>query len=161
MADLEIIIDDLTGSKIKALLEEHLRDMKGNTPPESIHALDLDALKAPDITFWSAWNSRELFGCVALKRLNDRQVELKSMRTATAHRRKGVAKQLLNHVLTFATMENYHSINLETGSGADFEPARKLYTSAGFTYCAPFANYLEDPNSIFMTKSLIGKQTHA
>lgn len=157
---MKIIIDDLTGEAIKFLLEEHLQKMKANTPPESMHALNIDALRATDITFWSAWDADELLGCAALKERNTQQGELKTMRTASSHLRKGVAKILLNHVLEVAQQRNYQTLNLETGAGKDFLPARKLYTKAGFIICAPFDKYTEDPNSVFMTKNLTGKSHH-
>lgn len=110
-----IKIDDLTGNRIKDLLEEHLTEMKANTPAESIHALDIDALRAPDIIFWSAWDeSGDLLGCAALKRHNAQLAELKSMRTSSKHLRKGVAKQLLQHVISFAKQQNYQRISLGT-----------------------------------------------
>ena len=128
--------------------------MMANTPEGSVHALDLIALRAPEITFWSAWDDDELMGCAALKELNAQHAELKSMRTASNHLRKGVANVLLNHVLDVATNRHYKIISLETGAGSDFQPARKLYTNAGFSYCEPFADYVADPNSVFLAKSL-------
>ena len=150
-----IKIDDLTGNRIKDLLEEHLAGMKANTPAESIHALDINALRAPDITFWSAWDENgELLGCAALKRHNAQLAELKSMRTSSKHLRKGVAKQLLQHVISFAKQQNYQRISLETGAINDFKPARTLYASFGFNDCEPFADYTNDPNSVFMSLAL-------
>jgi len=151
---MEIRVDELTGDKIKALIMEHLSGMFENSPPESVHALNLDGLKKPEITFWSVWEQDELLGCGALKELDATHGEIKSMRTASAHLRKGVAKQMLEHIITVAKQRKYKRLSLETGSMASFIPARKLYEHAGFQYCGPFADYIEDPYSAFMTKEL-------
>ncbi|OPH62077.1 acetyltransferase [Paenibacillus ferrarius] len=151
---MDIKIDDLTGSKVIALIGEHLQSMSAQSPAESMHALNLDGLKKPEITFWSAWEQDELMGCGALKELDDQHGEIKSMRTSTLHLRKGVAKQLLLHIIDEAKRRGYQRLSLETGSMASFDPAIKLYASLGFEYCEPFADYKEDPNSVFMTKGL-------
>lgn len=151
---MEIKIDLLDGQEIVALLNEHLEDMYATSPPESVHALDLDALKKPDITFWSAWDEGELLGCAALKQLDETHAEIKSMRTARTARNRGVASQLLKHVLNVAKERNYSRLSLETGSMEFFKPARTLYEKHGFEYCPPFADYQPDPNSEFMTKKL-------
>ena len=149
-----IKIDDLTGSEIYELLQEHLRSMALHSPPESIHALDIEALRRPEITFWTVWENGELLGCGALKELDSQHAEIKSMRTSAAHLRKGVARNLLNHILEEAKRRGYSRLSLETGSAAAFEPARRLYANFGFTYCDPFADYVEDPYSVFMTREL-------
>lgn len=148
---MHIRLDDLRGPEIRALLEEHLRNMHEISPPESVHALDLDALRHASITFWTAWSGSELLGCGALKQLDAAHGEIKSMRTATAHRRKGVARAMLEHILREARSRGYRRLSLETGSQPQFEPARRLYASVGFTPCAPFEGYTDDPNSVFMT----------
>ncbi len=149
---LEIRIDDLRSPQIIHLLNEHLRSMSSISPPESCHALNLDELRQPEMTVWSIWDGPHLAGCGALKELDRRHAEIKSMRTAEGHRRKGVASQLLRHMIDEAKRRRYRRLSLETGSMAYFEPARRLYASFGFTYCPPFATYIEDPNSVFMTK---------
>jgi putative acetyltransferase len=151
---MKIIRDDLIGAEIAALLREHLANMAENSPPESIHALNLDQLRKPDITFWSAWDDHELLGCGALKELDPGHCEIKSMRTVMRHRRKGVAAAILQHMLTEAKRRNYSRISLETGSMAAFLPAHNLYKRYGFAECEPFGDYIEDPYSIFMTKEL-------
>ena len=151
---MKIQIDDLSGSAIHELLREHLRNMALHSPPESVHALDIEALRQPEITFWTVWESDELLGCGALKELDAHHAEIKSMRTASAHLRKGVAKNLLMHMVEEARRRGYSRLSLETGSGEAFEPARKLYAGFGFNYCEPFADYVEDPYSVFMTKEL-------
>jgi putative acetyltransferase len=148
---MEIKIDDLTGPEVAELVREHLQGMSLNSPPESIHALNLEGLRRPEITFWSAWEGNVLVGCGALKELDGKHGEIKSMRTAAAHQRKGVAKQMLQHIMKEAKRRGYHQLSLETGSMEAFEPARRLYASFGFEYCPPFSDYIEDPNSIFMT----------
>ena len=151
---MEIKIDDLSGPEIHALLEEHLESMYALSPPESVHALDIEALRKPEITFWTAWENGELLGCGALKELDSTHAEIKSMRTSSKHLRKGVAKSIVSRLLEEAQKRRYSRISLETGSEAPFEPARKLYSSFGFIECEPFANYLPDPLSTFMTKEL-------
>jgi putative acetyltransferase len=152
--DLEIRPDDLTGPEIAELLADHLREMHENSPPESVHALDLDALRRPEITFWSAWSGTRLVGCGALKDLGDGHAEIKSMRTIRAFRGKGVGKLVLRHILKEAHMRGCKRLSLETGSMPAFDPARRLYESHGFTYCEPFSDYKPDPNSVFMTLEL-------
>jgi len=149
-----IRVDDLTGPEIRALLEEHLRNMYELSPPESVHALDLAALRRPEITFWTAWSEGVLLGCGALKELDRTHGEVKSMRTASSHRRRGVGRAMLEHIIAEARARSYRRLSLETGSLEAFLPARRLYESYGFAYCAPFADYVEDPNSVFMTRTL-------
>lgn len=152
--DLEIRLDDLSGPEIAALLAEHLECAAKVTPAKSRHALDLDRLRQSDITFWSVWQGQELAGCGALKELDAAQGEVKSMRTAAAHLRKGVAAAVLQHIIAEAKRRGYRRLSLETGSVEYFEPARRLYEKFGFRRCAPFAEYVEDPNSVFMTLAL-------
>ncbi|MDM5197201.1 GNAT family N-acetyltransferase [Fictibacillus enclensis] len=146
--------DDLTGTEIRSLIGEHLQGMQLYSPPESIHALNLDGLRKPDITFWSVWTDGELMGCGALKELDAQHGEIKSMRTATSHLRKGVAQKLLQHIIAEAKHRGYERLSLETGSMEAFEPARRLYARFGFEVCEPFAHYTNDPNSVFMTMKL-------
>ena len=154
ITELQIKIDDLSGPEIAALLAEHLADMHAQSPPGSVHALDLDALRKPDITFWSMWSEGKLVGCGALKELDKGHGEIKSMRTAREFRGMGAGKAMLRHILDEARRRSYTRLSLETGSMAAFEPARRLYRSHGFTDCAPFADYTDDPNSTFMTIQL-------
>jgi putative acetyltransferase len=154
MSSLQIYEDDLTGKEIADLLRQHLENMHEISPPESVHALDLEALRSPEITFWSAWEGNELLGCGALKQLDPSSGEIKSMRTAKAHRRKGVASKLLEHIIKEAEQRAYSYLYLETGSFPEFAPARALYTRYGFEYRGPFADYTDDPNSVFMMKKL-------
>ena len=151
---MQIKIDDLSGREIRELLEEHLASMHLHSPPESIHALPIEDLRRPEVTCWTAWENGELLGCGALKELDSRHGEIKSMRTSSRHLRKGVAAALLIHIVGEAMRRHYHRLSLETGSMAAFEPARILYARKGFVYCEPFADYIEDPNSVFMTLRL-------
>jgi putative acetyltransferase len=151
---MNIGIDDLRGPEIRKLLEEHLHSMTLHSPPESVHALDIEALRRPDITFWTARENGALLGCGALKELDSSHGEIKSMRTSSPHLRRGVARTLLGHILAEAARRGYARISLETGSATAFEPARNLYSRFGFTCCGPFAQYVEDPHSVFMTRAL-------
>jgi putative acetyltransferase len=136
---------------VLALLREHLQGMADHSPPESIHALDVGGLKAPGITFWTMRDGSEVLGCIALKQLDERHGEIKSMRTASAHLRKGVGAALLEHLVAEARRRGYERLSLETGSGPGFEAAHALYRKFGFVECGPFADYREDPFSRFMT----------
>ncbi|MBA3777207.1 MAG: GNAT family N-acetyltransferase [Betaproteobacteria bacterium] len=151
---MHIKLDDLSGSEIRELLQEHLASMRRHSPPESVHALPIDGLRKPEITFWTAWENGELLGCGALKELASQHAEIKSMRTSSRNLRKGVATTLLHYIIGEAVRRGYRRLSLETGSMKAFEPARQLYARSGFTFCGPFADYLEDPNSVFMTKEL-------
>ena len=151
---MKIEIDDLSGPAIHALLNEHLRNMYELSPPESVHALDLEKLRRPDITFWSAWEGTLLLGCGALKELDCRHGEVKSMRTPAALRRRGAARAILAHIVEVARSRSYERLSLETGSAEAFEPAQRLYESFGFARCGPFGDYRDDPNSVFMTMRL-------
>lgn len=150
-----IKIDDLRGHEVAQILTEHLTDMYAVSPPESVHALDLDKLRKPEITFWSVWDGNQLAGCGAIKELDATHAEIKSMRTANAYRGKGVAVKIMEHILGVAAERNYQRLSLETGTQDFFIPARKLYERFGFEYCGPFGDYAEDPYSAFMTKALV------
>ena len=151
---MKIEIDDLSRPAIHALLNEHLQNMVALSPPESVHALDLDRLRAPGITFWSAWDQGLLLGCGALKELDATHGEVKSMRTPSGLRRTGAGRALLMHIIDVARSRAYQRLSLETGATEAFRPAQMLYTSAGFVFCGPFGDYREDPHSVFMTLQL-------
>jgi putative acetyltransferase len=151
---VEIRVDDLSGPEIISLLEQHLSNMRAITPPQSVHALPVQGLRSADVTFWSVWDNDELLGCGALKELDPRHGEIKSMRTVSKHLRQGVARAVLNHIMSEARRRGYRRLSLETGAMPEFAPARQLYARGGFQICKPFANYIEDPNSVFMTMEL-------
>lgn len=151
---MDIRIDDLRGPDIAALLQAHLDEMHVHSPPGSVHALDLDRLRRPEITFWTVWDAGELMGCGALKALDATHGEIKSMRTAARHLRKGVAAALMAHMLQEARQRGYRRLSLETGAPDAFRPARALYAGLGFVECGPFDDYVEDPYSVFMTMQL-------
>jgi putative acetyltransferase len=148
---MEIRLDDLRGTEIAALLEEHLDDMRRTSPPESKHALDLDGLRHPSISFYTVWDGEHLLGCGAVKELEPGIGEIKSMRTANAARGCGVASFVLQHILDVAKQRGYSRVSLETGSQDFFLPAHALYHKFGFVDCEPFGDYKLDPNSVFMT----------
>ena len=154
---MKIELDDLSRPAIHALLEEHLRNMHALGPPESVHALDLEKLRAPGITFWSAWDDRELLGCGALSELSPTHGEVKSMRTPAAARKLGAGRAVLAHIIAVARQRGYAKLSLETGTHAAFEPAHALYRSHGFTVCGPFGSYHADRHSVFMELKLGGE----
>lgn len=151
----------LAGTPIEALLREHLAFVAVHSPPESIHALDLEGLRASDVTFWGAWRGDELVGCGALREIDPRHGEIKSMRTAAARRRLGVGRAMLRHLLDVARERGYRRVSLETGAQEGFAPARALYAGHGFTVCGPFDGYVADPASVFMTLRLVGDEAGA
>ncbi len=151
---MKIEIDDLTRPEVHALLNEHLQSMYELSPPESVHALDLAKLRQPGITFWSVWEGAVLLGCGALKELDPTHGEVKSMRTPHALRRRGAGRAILAHIVDVAKSRGYRRLSLETGAQAAFKPAHTLYESFGFAHCGPFGEYVEDPNSVFMTLQL-------
>ena len=151
---MHIRLDDLSGPQIRALLEEHLRGMHALSPPESVHALDLDGLRRPEMSFWTVWDGDALMGCGALKELDATHGEIKSMRTAREHLRRGVGRAMLEHILRTARERGYARLSLETGAVPGFEAAVALYQRFGFVDCGPFADYKPDPYSRFMTLAL-------
>jgi putative acetyltransferase len=151
---MRIEIDDLTRQEVLALLNEHLSNMYELSPPESVHALDVSKLRAPDITFWTVWHEEALMGCGALKEISPQHGEVKSMRTPASRRRTGAARAILAHIIDVARARRYERLSLETGSSPAFIPAQRLYESFGFTRCGPFGSYGEDPNSVFMSLRL-------
>jgi putative acetyltransferase len=142
--------DDLTRAPVVRMLEEHLADMYAVSPPESVHALDLDALRGPELSFWSAWEADLLAACGALKDLGGGDLELKSMRTAAGGRGRGVGAAMLGFLLDQARARGAHRVLLETGAEDYFAPARRLYARHGFVVRPPFADYTDDPNSVYM-----------
>ncbi|GHG60149.1 hypothetical protein GCM10010919_03360 [Alishewanella longhuensis] len=151
---MQIIRDPLESPAVIALLEAHLADMYATSPPESVHALDISKLKAPDVNFWTLWQADSLLGCVALKQHSPTIGEIKSMRSVPEARGKGVGRALLQHLEQAAAAMGITKLYLETGSMDFFLPARRLYESAGFVHCGPFADYTEDPLSTYMMKDL-------
>ena len=149
-----IVEDDLKGPAIAALLRDHVQNMRDTSPPDCIHTLSLESLRAPDITVWTAWEGTELLACGALKELDSEAGEIKSMRTADAHLGRGIASRILQHIFSVSKERGYKKIYLETGSAPAFQPAHTLYLTAGFSYCDPFAEYTDDPFSRFMVMDL-------
>ncbi len=151
---MDIREDDLTGAPTIALITHHFTDQHANSPPGTAFALDIDALRGPDITVWTAWDGATILGVGALKELDRHHGEIKSMHTLAAYRGKGVARALLDRIIENARARGYRRLSLETGSYEDFAPARRLYERCGFTYCGPFADYQPLPTSAFMTLEL-------
>ncbi|EHG6163365.1 GNAT family N-acetyltransferase [Escherichia fergusonii] len=146
--------DDLSHPAVQALVAYHISGMLEQSPPESSHALDVQKLQDPAVTFWSAWEGEQLAGIGALKLLNDKHGELKSMRTAPDFLRRGVANLILGHILQVARDRSLHHLSLETGTHAGFTACHQLYIKHGFIDCEPFAAYQPDPNSRFMSLNL-------
>jgi putative acetyltransferase len=154
VSGLRVVVDDLSGPEVAALLSDHLDSMHEHTPPGSVHALDLPSLRSPGVTFWSAWAGDDLAGCGALKQLDARHGEVKSMRTAPAYLRRGVAAAVLTEIVATARARGYWRLSLETGHGGPFDAAHGLYTQFGFVPCGPFGDYGDDPFSRFFTLDL-------
>lgn len=151
---MQIELDDLSRPAVHALLQEHLSNMHELGPPESVHALDLSGLRAPEVSFWTVWDGTTLLGCGALKALSPTHGEVKSMRTPKHQRRRGAGRAMLAHIIAVARQRGLQRLSLETGTVAAFVPAQQLYQSFGFDYCGPFAHYQPDVNSVFMTLAL-------
>jgi len=148
--EIDIRLDDLSDGHVINLLEQHRREMFKHSPPESVHALDVEGMRSSRVTFWSAWYQGEFAGCGALKELDALQAELKSMKTHPKYLRKGVAAALLESILAVAKQRDYQQVSLETGTMDAFHAARTLYNKRGFVKCEPFADYIEDKNSVCM-----------
>ncbi len=154
MLAVRIVEDDLTGRKVALLLSEHLEGMARHSPPESVNALDIEGLRAAHVTFWTVWDGDSLLGCGALKELDPRHAEIKSMRTARRFLRRGVATAMLQHLIDMSRARRYARLSLETGSGPAFAAADSLYRKFGFVDCGPFGSYRDNPFSRFMTLEL-------
>jgi putative acetyltransferase len=151
---MEIVPGDLDDPRIVALLDTHFRAMRSTAPVESCHVLPIDAMRVPELSFWAAWNGDALLGVGGLYELSPEHGEIKSMHTAQAGRRRGVGMAMLNHIMQTTRARGMKRLSLETGAMDFFVPARTLYEQAGFSYCPPFGDYVEDPNSVFMTRTL-------
>ncbi|WP_106816801.1 GNAT family N-acetyltransferase [Microbacterium timonense] len=151
---IDIRIDDLSGEATRRLIASHLAGMHESSPPESVHALDLDALRHPSVTVWSVWVDAELAGVGALKALDGARGEIKSMRVDGRFLGTGVGRALLQHIIADARARGMASLWLETGATKEFTPAQRLYESEGFAPCPPFGDYAPDPFSVFMTRAL-------
>jgi putative acetyltransferase len=149
-----IELDDLSRPEVLALVEEHLRNMHEISPPGNVFAFDVDKLRAPGVSFWTAWSGDRLDGCAALKELSADTGEIKSMRTPQRLRRTGAGRALLNHLILVARQRGYLMLYLETGRHPAFLPALTLYRSFGFRECGPFGSYTQDDFSVFMSLSL-------
>jgi len=146
--------DDLNGPEIIALIETHVAHMSGQSPKECCHVLNIDALRVPEITFWSVWDGDQLVGCGALKEIASNHGEIKSMHTAAVHRGRGVGNKVLAHIVAEATNRGYNRLSLETGSTDGFEPALNMYRNAGFKSAEPFGDYAENPFTVFLALDL-------
>lgn len=151
---MHIVEGGLDDPRVVALLHTHVTRARAETARGSAHALDLGGLRAPEVTFWSVWEDDAVVGVGALKRLSADHGEVKSMHTAEAARGRGVGSALLRQILATARERGMRRLSLETGSWPYFLPARALYARHGFVECAPFGEYGEDPNSVFMTLAL-------
>jgi putative acetyltransferase len=150
----KISIDDPRAEDVRELLERHLAFAHAHTRPEDVHALDVEALLDPAVTFFSLRRDGELLAVAALKQLDERDAELKSMHTAGNARGRGIGRAMVDHLIGVARERGLRRVSLETGAGAAFAPARSLYVHAGFVRCGPFGDYDRSRNSTFMTLSL-------
>jgi putative acetyltransferase len=146
---------DFSDDRVKALLTRHLEGMHANSPPGHVFALDWSALQQPEISFYALWEGEDLLGVGALKELAPGAGEIKSMRTADAHLRRGVGAAILEHIIAEARRRGYRGLSLETGSGAAFEPALELYRKYGFTEGGAFDDYEKSPFNQFLHLDLV------
>ncbi len=145
---------DLEAPEFVALIQTHADLMLRLSPPGSCHFLPIDGLKRPDVTVWDMREGEALIGSGALQELSPIEGEIKSMHTLAAQRGRGLGRKMLEHILSESSKRGYKRLSLETGSMDGFAPARKLYEAYGFSFCEPFGDYKQDPNSVYMTKSL-------
>jgi putative acetyltransferase len=151
---LDIRVDDLTAPAVRALVAEHLAGMHQVTPAEQVHALAFESLRAPALTFWSAWWDGQLCGCGALKALDAGAGEVKSMRVRPAFLRRGVGQAVLDEIVRTARGRGYQRLLLETGTGGAFDAAHALYRKNGFGPCGAFGDYRATDFNVFMVKAL-------
>jgi putative acetyltransferase len=151
---LRVELDDLRRTEVARLVAEHLTDMRATSPAESMHALDQVGLRAANVSFWTVWEAADLLGCGALKQLSPSEGEIKAMRTTPQARGRGVATHMLAYLLDECRRRGYRTVSLETGTQDYFAPARRLYARHGFMTCPPFADYVPDPNSVYMRLAL-------
>lgn len=151
---MEIRLDDVEAPEVVELLRQHLEGMLAQTPPESVHALDISAYKSPDVKLWTAWSNDQLLGCGGLKDLGEQHGEIKSMRTKKQYLRRGVADALLTEIINYARQAKMQRLSLETGATEHFKAAQLFYQRRGFTESAPFGSYQSDPHSLFFTLDL-------
>ena len=151
---VEIRVDDLTDPRVVALLKTHLEEAAAHSPPGTGHALDPGALCGPDITFWTLWLEGEVVGCGALREIDPRHGEIKSMHTIEAYRGRGLARRMVRHLLDEARRRAYRHVSLETGATPGFAAARALYARMGFRSSGPFGAYRDDSASVYMTVAI-------
>lgn len=151
---MRIVSGDFSDTRVLDLLHIHLTRARAETAPGSAHALDISGLQSPDIRFWTIWDDQTLLGFGALRQLSRDHGEIKSTHTAEAMRGKGAGSAMLRHIIETARANGMRRLSLETGASEYFGPARKLYRSHGFLECPPFADYVLDPNSVFMSLDL-------
>jgi putative acetyltransferase len=154
LPDGEIRVDDPRAGDVRELLERHLAFTHATSPPEDMHALDVDALAGPGVTFFSFRRHARVLGVAALKELDAHHAEVKSMHTAEGARGRGIGRAMVAHLIAVARQAGLRRLSLETGSGTAFAPARSLYEESGFTPCGPFGDYRPSVNSTFMTRAL-------
>lgn len=151
---IHVRIDDLSSDEVQALVAEHVAGMRGSSPACHAHALAIDGLRQPDVTFWTAWQGGALCGCGALRALDADTGEVKSMRTRAACLRQGVAQAILDEIVRTARARGYATLCLETGTGEAFAAAHAFYLRDGFAWCGPFGDYVATDFNVFMAKSL-------
>ncbi len=152
---MKSIENNFEDPKVNELLNKHFIELRSVSPKGSAHVLDIPGLKIPSIKFWSLWENNNLVGCGALKFLEDKHGEFKSIRISDKYRNKGLGKKIIDYLIEEAIKLNIKKISVETGTGNFFEPARKLFKKCGFKPCDPFAHYKEDPNSCYFTIDLV------
>ena len=151
---LKSIEGNFDNPEVNKLLTKHFIELRAASPEGSAHVLDIPGLKVPSIKFWSLWENEEIFGCGALKFLDQDHGEFKSIRIHDKFRNKGNGIKLIEHLIKEARKLDIKRISIETGAGKFFDPARKLFEKCKFLPCEPFAHYKEDINSIYLTKHI-------
>lgn len=153
-ARFQIVRESPLGPDMAFVMARHTADMHADTPPESIHMMDADALAIPEVSFYVLRDAGKAIGMGAFKQMDATHAEIKSMHVLSEYRGQGLSRLMLDHLMDAATSAGVTRLSLETGSQAMFEPARRLYLRAEFTECEPFGDYVLDTNSVFMTRTL-------
>jgi putative acetyltransferase len=151
---MELREGGLDDPRVIDLIAHHLAEARGSTPQDNAHALGAEALRHPDISFWTAWDGETLLGFGALRQLSPEHGEIKSMRTAPDHLRRGVARAILAHLVALARTRGHTRVSLETGTAPMFDAANRMYEAAGFIDGPAFGGYPESPHNRFMTMAL-------
>ncbi|WP_343346304.1 GNAT family N-acetyltransferase [Sphingomicrobium sp. XHP0239] len=155
MGERSIHHGELQHDDVRELLAQHFTEMRAGSPPSACHVMTADALVRDDILFLSLrGDDGELLGVGALRTLDATLGEIKSMRVADGARGTGAGRAMLDAIVAEARTNGMTRLSLETGTGALFEPANRLYRAAGIERCGPFGGYRASDFTLFYTRAI-------